>query len=235
METTQSPVDLTKMTRDEKLKLFDEIEKSVYGEKVMTLRGKYHFVVFPFCSNQESATAIMTRFYKNLEGTSSYAYEKESAQILYMAYLDEDEKPALKFDCAMERVPTVAHSYRDSTYYDSKFTENFVEHPEARAVYEALKERYANHYAYLVLRVCAADNTLYDVSPTSTFLLLDPEENNPYAKYKDIDRIYTAFLKTRYCDFTDRDPDYRTKRFDITVKGAKCTVLERQTFCESGG
>jgi hypothetical protein len=150
----------------------------------------------------------------------------------------EDGK-RVKFDCV--RKPIIAETrtweYNGKTESHDvwKFSDTFIEHPEAREVYEVLKEHFKGESSYMVARVCEIGDDLFDYPDQSQYVLIDHEETYiPSATMKEIDRVHRALLSTRYCENTGRYPEHGSRKFSVTIKGKECNVLERWTECEGG-
>jgi hypothetical protein len=223
---------ISQKSQKEKLELYEKLQKDIFGNEIVSLKGKYKFVVFSLCSGGSEIMRLLPEIYKAIDET----YSDMSVRFLYVVETNfESDGEKATFKCARKRIITATEKFvideKEYDHIEYGFAETFVEHPEAQLVYDALDGNINDDY-YCVAKVAYHCHSLF--KDDLTFSLIGEEDEPEGATIQEIDLIHRALLSTEYCDNTDRIPECSSNKHTIEISGIKCDVLERWTDCESG-
>ena len=204
-------------SKEGQMALFESLGFQLYGGNKM--RDDYTFVVFGLCSGADNLKKkdTLDEIYTGLDGNNYFG----NAQILFVSYDDK-----VKFNCARELVQYEKYS---SKY---KYKYEFVEHPEARLVYETLIKKNSEFEKENLMVVRISNSSLFNKEGHK--LIKEGDKYNS-SDFRNINILHKAMVDSRYCDNLDEIPNYWDKEFSIEINNVKCYVLYRGTECDSGG
>lgn len=208
-------------SKEGQIALFESLGFQLYGGNKM--RDDYSFVVFGLCSGASDLKnkETLNEIYTGLDGNKYFG----NAQILFVSY--EDDIVHVKFDCARELVQYEKYSHK------YKYKDEFVEHPEARLIYETLIQKNSKYKKEDLMVVRISNGSLFNEKGHK--LIKEGDKYNDTGDFRCINIFHKAMVDTRYCDNLDEIPNYWDKEFSIDINGVKCYVLYRGTECDSGG
>lgn len=221
-------------SRSDKKALYRELGESVY--RGVRLSGKYTYAIFAICNIDQFITNdnYIYSVYAHLDGS----WKGDHYQIMFI----DDGEQHVKFNCARVRCekdlsPLISmeeesdiDALNDYSTMDHQklFQREFIEHPEARRVYEILNAKklkggYSVAEASIVVRLRAdiliGDDDLHSFRPTD------------HGDKSDVDLFSHAIQSSAHCD--EFDPkEYREElEFTIVVNDRKCQAILRQFEC----
>lgn len=202
--------------------LFESLSYKLYGGNKM--KDSYTYVVFGLCAGADNLKKLETlnKIYSDLDKN-----DFGNAQILFVSSKDYDAREqCVKFDCARELV-----SYGDR-FFELKYKDEFVEHPEARIVYNSLIQKNSEFGTEKLMGVRISNGLLFNRNGHK--LIKEENKYNVTSDFRNINIFHSVMVNSRYCDNLDEMPNYWDKEFSIDINNVKCYVLYRDTECEIG-
>jgi len=208
---------LRELLKEDPLETYRRLGDSIYGG--VRLGGRYTYGIFSVCNIDEFTNYEFIHIHKLYK----YLDELGRGEDFQIMFINHGGYLNTKFDCARP------------------FSEkrSLIEHPEARLLYEVLKDKPKKESEFAMHDWCIAvrfRDGLYR-EDGSHVLIGEKRENDDEISTGYGDNVYVklfseAIESSGHCDEFQAWCEFEDLEFTITVKGEKCQVLYRRFECE---